>query len=86
MSVWWSVALTVIGVTGLFLVTHKLRAGFVVGLAVQVLWIVYAVVTGQWGFIGSALAYGAVNVLGWCRWSAARPQVTTGAHRPPVRQ
>jgi hypothetical protein len=70
--VWWSVALTVIGVTGLYLVTRKLWVGFVVGLGVQVLWIVYAVATGQWGFIGSALAYGFVNWLGLRRWLADR--------------
>jgi hypothetical protein len=66
--VWWSVLLTVIGVGGLYLVTRKLWTGFVVGIGVQLLWIAYAVVTKQWGFIGSALAYGYVNFLGLRRW------------------
>lgn len=69
----WSVALTTIGVTGLFLVTRKLRLGFAVGIAVQVLWIFYAIVTRQWGFIASALAYGTVNALGWWRWRPSEP-------------
>lgn len=66
---WWSIVLAVIGVTGLYLTTKKLAAGFAVGVAVQVLWIAYAVVTKQWGFIGSALAYGSVNALGLYRWT-----------------
>lgn len=67
-SPWWSVVLTAIGATGIYLTTRKLWAGFAVGLAVQVLWMTYAVVTKQWGFIGSAVIYGWVNFLGLRRW------------------
>lgn len=69
MSVWWSVALAVIGVAGLYLTTKKLAVGFAVGVAVQVLWIVYAVISGQYGFIFSALAFAVVNALGLWRWT-----------------
>jgi nicotinamide riboside transporter PnuC len=66
---WWSAILTAIGVTGLYLVTCKRREGFALGVVVQVLWIAYAVATRQWPFIISALAYGAVNVVGWRRFA-----------------
>ncbi len=65
---WWSWVLALIGMSGLYLTTKKLRVGFMVGMAVQVLWIVYAITTNQYGFIFSALGYGAVNALGYYRW------------------
>lgn len=45
-----------------------MAAGYAVGVAVQVLWISYAIVTAQYGFIFSALAFGWVNALGFYRW------------------
>lgn len=66
---WWSVVLAAVGVLGLYLTTRKMAAGYAVGVGVQVLWITYAVVTAQYGFIFSALAFGAVNALGFYRWT-----------------
>ena len=66
---WWSVVLAVIGVFGLYLTTRKMAAGYAVGVGVQVLWITYAIVTAQYGFIFSALAFGAVNALGFYKWT-----------------
>jgi hypothetical protein len=69
---WWSWALAGIGVAGLYLVTRKDWRGYIVGLAVQVLWVLYAVLTLQWGFIASAIAYGTVNAIGLYRWRFAK--------------
>lgn len=79
--VWWSVGLTVLGGLGWLLVTVERRlAGFLVGLAAQVAWISYAIVTAQWGFIGSALLFGAINALGLVRLRrAGRAPVTAVA-------
>lgn len=68
MSLWWSFALTVIGVGGLFLTMRKNLFGPWIGLLVQGLWIAYAVATVQWWFLLSAFSYGAVNVYGIRRW------------------
>lgn len=68
MSAWWSWALASIGVFGLWLTTCRDWRGYVVGLGVQGLWISYAVLTGQWGFIASAIAYGTVNAIGIYAW------------------
>lgn len=65
---WWSWALTAVGVSGLYLVARKDWRGFAVGVAAQALWIAYAVLTEQWGFIVSALVYGSVYGLGWYNW------------------
>lgn len=64
----WSIALAVIGVFGLYISGKKNYWGWGIGLAAQVLWIIFAIVTQQWGFILSALAYGWVygkNFLAW---------------------
>lgn len=64
----WSFILAAIGITGLILAGKKMKIGWAIGLAAQVLWIVYALVTHQWGFIFSALAYGAVYARNWYMW------------------
>jgi hypothetical protein len=66
---WWSWLLTGIGVFGLFLVTQKLWYGFVVALVAQVLWVTYAIVSDQLGFLVSAAAYGSVNAWGLYKWT-----------------
>lgn len=65
---YWSWLLAAIGVSGLWLAGSKRALGWHIGLAVQVLWIVYAVATRQWGFIASALAFAAVNLRNLIRW------------------
>lgn len=69
MNQWWSWILTAIGITGLYLVGKKSLWGWIVGIGVQLLWIAYAVATQQWGFIISALAYGAINLRNYIRWN-----------------
>lgn len=69
---WWSIILTVVGVTGLFFLTKKKWYGFAIGLGAQVLWVSYAVATRQWGFLGSCVAYGAVNLIGLNNWLSER--------------
>lgn len=64
----WSWSLALIGVTGLYLVTRRNWRGYLIGVLVQLLWIAYAIITRQWGFIVSALVYGFVNSLGLYGW------------------
>ena len=64
-----------IGMFGLYLTTRKLAAGFVVGIFVQILWVAFALVTDQYGFILSAIGYAYFNTLGLYRWT--RPKPTT---------
>lgn len=66
--VWWSILLTAAGVTGLWLAGRRSSWGWAIGLAAQALWIAYAIATQQWGFIISALAYGAVYGRNLQRW------------------
>lgn len=70
---WWSWALTLIGVTGWWLTGRRLWQGWAVAIGVQALWIAYAVTTGQWGFLASALLYGGMATHNLRRWRKPAP-------------
>lgn len=83
----WSWGLAFVGISGVYLTTKKLYAGYIVGVLVQVLWISYAIVSSQYGFILSALGFAWVNALGWYRWTrnASAPASDTPSKKlPPV--
>lgn len=64
----WSIVLAAVGILGLYLAGSKNLWGWVISLAAQVLWIIFALVTGQYGFILSAVAYGWVYARNYIRW------------------
>lgn len=68
MSWIWSYLLTAVGLVGLWFTIRKNPVGFLIAVGAQILWVTYAVVTHQWGFIVSAAAYGSFNLVGWLRW------------------
>lgn len=63
----WAWLLSAVGVLGLYLAGSGRRAGWLVGLAAQGLWITYAVSTRQWGFIPASLCYAAVYGRNYAR-------------------
>lgn len=66
----WSWVLAVIGVAGIYFVGKKTLWGWFVLLFNEVIWIVYATVTEQYGFIVSAIAYAAVYIKSYLHWKA----------------
>ena len=60
MNQYWSWLLTAVGIVGLVCAGKKFWWAWLIGLSAQVLWLAYAIVTKQYGFIVSALAYGIV--------------------------
>jgi hypothetical protein len=66
----WSWALAVVGVVGIYFVGRKTLWGWFVLLFNESLWIIYAVVTQQYGFIVSAIAYAVVYVSAYFSWKA----------------
>lgn len=64
----WSFVLAGIGILGIWLAGRKNLWGWAVGVGAQLLWIAYAIVTQQWGFIASAVAYGSVYAINWRKW------------------
>jgi hypothetical protein len=64
----WSWALAAVGLLGIHLAGRKQAVGWLVGVAAQGLWLVYAVVTSQWGFLVTAVAYAAMYGKNWLAW------------------
>ena len=65
---YWSYVLAAIGVTGIFFVGRKTIWGWFVLLFNEVLWIAYALITNQYGFILSAIAYAIVYIKSYMLW------------------
>ncbi len=61
--------LAVIGVAGIYFVGRKDKWGWNVLLFNEALWITYAIITKQYGFIVSALADAAVYIRSYIHWS-----------------
>ena len=62
--------LTIVGLTGFVLAGRKVWWAWYVNLACQALWLAYALITQQYGFIVAALAYSVVftrNAIAWTR-------------------
>jgi nicotinamide riboside transporter PnuC len=66
---YWSYVLAAIGVTGIFFVGRKTIWGWHILLVNEALWITYAIITKQYGFILSAIAYAAVYIRSYIHWS-----------------
>lgn len=62
--------LAVVGMAGVALAGQRRTRGYgwIVGMGVQVLWIGYALTTHQYGFILSALGFGAINTWNFITW------------------
>lgn len=73
----WSIALSVIGIIGLHIAGMKSQWGWFIGLFAQMLWIIFAITTNQYGFILSACAYGLVNWNNLRKWRADKRKSTT---------
>jgi nicotinamide riboside transporter PnuC len=72
---WWSWVLAVIGVAGIFFVGRKTIWGWLVLLFNELLWITYALITDQYGFIFSALAYAVVYIRSYMHWKADEKKI-----------
>lgn len=67
----WSFILAAIGILGIYVAGKNNKWGWAIGLAAQLLWIAYALVTKQYGFIISAFAYGYFYALNFIKWHRA---------------
>jgi len=67
---WWSWVLTAVGVTGFVLAGKKIWWAWYINIGCQALWVTYAIVTEQWGFIVASAVYTVVftrNAVAWTR-------------------
>jgi hypothetical protein len=73
---WWSWLLTAVGVTGFVLAGRKVWWAWYVNIACQFLWLAYALITEQYGFIVASGVYFVVftrNAVRWTREQFAKP-------------
>ena len=64
----WSISLAAVGILGIYMAGNKSPLGWAVSFGAQLLWVVFAIVTGQLGFILSAVAYGTIYGRNYLRW------------------
>lgn len=64
----WSFVLAAVGIAGIYLAGRKSKWGWGLGLGAQVLWLIFALVTSQYGFILTAVAYGFVYGKNLYQW------------------
>lgn len=65
----WSWLLSITGILGMYLAGKRLAVGWLVGLLSEALWLIYAIVTKQWGFLLGVAAYSYVFYANWRAWS-----------------
>ena len=68
MGEYWSWLLAVLGVSGMYFVGKKTVGGWLVLLANEAIWVIYALVTEQYGFIVMAVAYAYVYIKSYFEW------------------
>lgn len=66
----WSVILSIVGLTGLYVAGRKSHWGWFIGLGAQFLWAIFAITTAQYGFLLSVVGYGWVYWTNWRKWRA----------------
>jgi hypothetical protein len=66
---YWSWLLTLVTVIGLWLVGSRIRWGWLVQLGANVLWVIYAITTKQYGFIIGAIVTGVALVRNYALWN-----------------
>lgn len=73
---WWSWLLTAVGVTGFVLAGRRVWWCWYVNLGCQGLWVTYAIVTRQFGFIVASGVYTIVFLQNAIRWTREHYQVS----------
>lgn len=66
---WWSWILTLFGVMGMYLAGRKNKYGWLIGIGSQFLWITFAIVTHQYGFIVASIIYGSIYAKNYVQWN-----------------
>lgn len=69
---WWSWILTAVGLTGFYFAGKKVWWSWYINLGCQALWLAYALVTQQYGFIMAAVAYSVLFFKNAYQWTRAR--------------
>lgn len=74
MNPYWSWGLSAVGLTVQYLAAKSPKWAWSVGTVSQIPWLVYAVVSDQWGFFVSSTLYGAVYIRHWVKLHKPKPK------------
>jgi len=69
---WWSWLLTIPQLFAYWQIGNLQRWAWLVAFAVDVLWVVYSLLTAQYGFLTSAVLFGLLALRNWRRWGVER--------------
>jgi hypothetical protein len=64
----WSFLIAPLGVIGLYFVGSFKVWAWIYLLMVEILWIVFAIATKEYGFILSSIGYSAIHFTNWRKW------------------
>jgi hypothetical protein len=75
----WPWVLSAVSLTGFWFVGKKIRAGWLINLSGEVLWLTWSVLYHQYGFIMSVVPFTFIYALNWHRWRPAAKAETEAA-------
>jgi hypothetical protein len=67
---YWSYLLAMVGITGIFFVGKKTAFGWLILFVNEILWITYALISQQYGFLLMAIAYMIVYLKSYREWTS----------------
>lgn len=70
----WSFLLAAGGLLGIYLAGRKNLWGWAIGMAMQPLWVVFAIITDAWGLILNAVGYFTVYTNNYIKWRGEKRQ------------
>jgi hypothetical protein len=65
---WWSWVLAAIGIATMFFAGRNKWWAWLIGIVAETLWIIYSVITDQYGFIVASIAYIVIYVKNTHSW------------------
>lgn len=64
----WSWALAALGIGQIVLTGQKKRIGWLLGLATSCVWVAFALVEQQYGFLVSSAVFATIHIRNWIKW------------------
>lgn len=64
----WSYGLALLGIGQIVLTGQKKRIGWLLGLATSCVWVAFALVTKQYGFLISSAVFASIHIRNWIEW------------------
>lgn len=77
-AAYWSWILTVVSLAGLWTTGNRKRWGWLLSLGSEGLWIAYAILYHQYGFIVMSVIFSVIYIRNWRKWGKTDDERTSG--------